>query len=349
MRAMIVARTGPAESSPLALSEIPRPEPGAREILVRVEACGVCRTDLHVVEGDLPGVAPGTIPGHEVVGRVEVLGPEVEQYRVGDRVGIPWLHRTCGRCRFCTTGRENLCGSKEFTGSTVPGGYAEYARADEAFALPLPEGDPGPLAPLLCAGIIGYRALKVASPPVGGRVGFFGFGASAHLTLQLAARLGFETVVYSRSPAHRRLAHRLGASEVVEPAREGTASPGGRLDSALVFAPAGEVVLQALSELDRGGSLAIAAIHLSPIPAIDYDHRLFGERRIQSVEANTRADAREYLTLAQRFGLRATTTTRPLEAANGALVDLKAGRIDGAVVLDPHVPGPTGGSGDRLG
>ena len=349
MRAMSVVRTGPAESTPLALSDTPRPEPGPQEIVVRVEACGVCRTDLHVVEGDLPHVATGTIPGHEVVGRVEVLGRGVERYRIGDRVGIPWLHRSCGRCRFCTTGRENLCPTKEYTGYTVPGGYAEYARADEAFAVPLPEGDPAPLAPLLCAGIIGYRALKVAAPPAGGRVGFFGFGASAHLTLQLAARLGFETIVYSRSPTHRKLAERLGAFEVLEPPGAGPTSPAGRLDSALVFAPAGEVVLQALGELDRGGSLAIAAIHLSPIPPIDYDRRLFGERRIQSVEANTRADAREFLTLAHRFGLRATITTRPLEAANEALVDLKAGRIDGAVVLDPRALGPTGHPGDRSG
>jgi propanol-preferring alcohol dehydrogenase len=349
MRAMTVSRTGPAEGLPLSLREVPRPEVSPGEILVRVEACGVCRTDLHVVEGDLPGVAPGTIPGHEIVGRVEALGPEAGPYRVGDRVGIPWLHRSCGRCRFCTTGRENLCPSKEFTGYTVAGGYAEYARADAGYAFPMPEGDPGPLAPLLCAGIIGYRALKIAAPPAAGRVGFFGFGGSAHLTLQLAVRLGFETVVYSRSPAHRRLAERLGASEVVEPPREGRGSPGGRLDSALVFAPAGEVVLQALSELDRGGSLAIAAIHLSPIPPIDYDLRLFGERRIQSVEANTRADAREFLTLAQRFGLRATTTTRPLDAANGALIDLKAGRIDGAVVLDPRSVGPTEAAVGRSG
>ncbi|MHB1435503.1 MAG: zinc-dependent alcohol dehydrogenase family protein [Thermoplasmata archaeon] len=346
MRAMTLSRIGPAESSPLTMTEIPRPEPGPRELLVRVEACGVCRTDLHVVEGDLPPVLPGMIPGHEVVGRIEVRGREVERYRVGDRVGIPWLHRSCGRCRFCMTGRENLCPSKEFTGYTTPGGYAEYARADEAFALPLPDGDPGPLAPWLCAGIIGYRALKLASPPPGGRVGLFGFGASAHLTLQLAARLGFETVVYSRSPAHRRLAERLGASEVVEPARA-AAPPSGRLDSALVFAPAGEVVLQALGELDRGGSLVIAAIHLTPIPSIDYDRRLFGERRIQSVEANTRTDAREFLSLARRLDLRATTATRPLEAANEAMVDLKQGRIDGAVVLDPRAVRPAGPSMDR--
>ncbi len=346
---MTVARIGPVERSPLVMAEIPRPEPGPGEILVRVEACGVCRTDLHVVEGDLPPLHPGMIPGHEIVGRVEDLGSEVERYRVGDRVGIPWLHRSCGRCRFCTTGRENLCPSKEFTGYSVAGGYAEFARADAAFALPLPDGDPGPLAPLLCAGIIGYRALKVASPPPGGRVGLFGFGASAHLTLQLAGKLGFETVVYSRSPAHRRLAERLGASEVVDPAREPSPRSSGRLDSALVFAPAGEVVLQALGELDRGGSVAIAAIHLSPIPPIDYDHRLFGERRIQSVEANTRADAREFLALARRWGLRATTTTRPLEAAHSALVDLKAGRIDGAVVLDPRSAQATGPTEGRSG
>jgi propanol-preferring alcohol dehydrogenase len=337
MRAMVLNRPGPVESHPLRRIEVADPEPGPHEIRVRVEACGVCRTDLHVVEGDLTPRRDSMIPGHEVVGRVDRVGPEVSAWSVGDRVGIPWLHQTCGHCAFCRTGQENLCGSKEFTGYTVPGGYAPWALAEDGFALPLPEGDAAPLAPLLCAGIIGYRALKVAAPPPGGRVGFFGFGASAHLTLQLAHRLGYETIVYSRNPSHLELAQSLGASEVVDTHAKRSEPHSRLLDAALVFAPAGEVVVEALQELQRGASLAIAAIHLSPIPAIDYDRWLFGERKMQSVEANTRTDALEFLNLAHRLGIRSTTSTRPLEAANEALADLKAGRIRGAVVLEPRV------------
>jgi alcohol dehydrogenase, propanol-preferring len=334
MRAMVLHHPSPVESLPLSAEEVARPAPGPGEVLVRVAKCGVCRTDLHVVEGDLPPVLSSVVPGHEIVGTVAELGSGVGALSVGDLVGVPWLHRTCGRCEFCIAGRENLCENKVFTGYTAQGGYAEYALAEESYTFRLPAGDTSRWAPFLCAGIIGYRTLKVALPRPGGRIGFFGFGGSAHLTMQLAARLGYETVAFSRRPEHLKLAESLGVSEAV--LTDGGPSPGSRapLDSALVFAPAGEVVLQALRELKRGGALAIAAIHMSPIPPIDYDRWLFGERVVRSVEANTRADAREFLDLAARLKLESTVRVRPLREANQALRDLKSETVVGAVVLD---------------
>jgi len=334
MRAMVLHGPGPVDGEPLRLEEVPDPAPGPTEVLVRVERCGVCRTDLHVAEGDLPVVRPAVIPGHEIVGRVAAIGTGVRSLRVGDRVGVPWLHRTCGRCDYCLDGRENLCERKTFTGYSVNGGYAPLALGEEGYVLPLGDRDATESAPLLCAGIIGYRALKAALPRPGGRIGFFGFGGSAHLALQLASRLGYATVAYSRNPRHLELAERLGATETVltGPGAPSRGEP--RLDGAVVFAPAGDVVVQALSELKKGATVAIAAIHLSPIPPIDYDRWLFGERRIVSVEANTRADAREFLTLADRLRLRSTVELRPLREANRALLDLKQGTVNGAVVLD---------------
>ncbi len=334
MKAMVLHRVAPVETRPLSWEEVDLPAPRDHEVLVRVDVCGVCRTDLHVVEGDLPPLLPSIVPGHEIVGRIERVGGKVRELSLGEAVGVPWLHRTCGRCEYCISGRENLCVRKEFTGYSANGGYAEYAIGEEGFVLPLPAGDPAKCAPFLCAGIIGYRAFKLAQPRPGGRIGFFGFGGSAHLTLQLAARLGFETVAYSRNPVHLELATRLGASETVltsQPPRSATRS---HLDGAIVFAPTGTVVIEALRELKKGGTLAIAAIHLSPIPEIDYDHLLFGERRIVSVEANTRADAREFLDLAGRLGLESSVTVRPLREANEALTDLREGRVTGAAVLD---------------
>jgi alcohol dehydrogenase, propanol-preferring len=334
MQAMVLRAPAPAEERPLRLEEIPEPEPKETEILVRVERCGVCRTDLHVVEGDLPPRRPRIVPGHEVVGTVARVGSGVRSVTEGDRVGVPWLHATCGRCEYCTTGRENLCAEKLFTGYTRDGGYAPFVVGQDGYVLRLPPGDGARWAPFLCAGIIGYRALKTALPRPGGRIGFFGFGGSAHLALQLAARLGFETVAYSRSPAHLDLARRLGASETVLTASDRDPARRPTLDGAVVFAPAGAVVVQALREVKKGGTLAIAAIHLSPIPSIDYDHDLFGERTIVGVEANTRADAREFLDLAVRLRLESTVTTRPLADANQALTDLKHGDVVGALVLD---------------
>ncbi len=334
MRAMVLHKPGPAASRPLRLEELPRPVPGPTELLVRVECCGVCRTDLHVVEGDLPPRLDTVVPGHEVVGTVERVGAEVRTLGVGDRVGVPWLHRTCGRCEYCSTGRENLCDRKLFTGYSVNGGYATQVVGEEGYVFRLPPGDASHWAPFLCAGIIGYRALKMALPRPGGRIGFFGFGGSAHLTMQLAARQGYDTVAYSRDEAHLALARRLGVSEAVLTDERTLAARSPTLDAAVVFAPAGEVVLQALREVKKGATVSIAAIHLSPIPVLDYDRWLFGERRLVSVEANTRADARELLDLADRLRLESTVQVRPLAQANEALEDLANDRIVGAAVLD---------------
>jgi alcohol dehydrogenase, propanol-preferring len=337
MKAMVLREPAPIETAPLQLTEVAVPEAAAHDLLVRVLRCGVCRTDLHVAEGDLPPLRPGIVPGHEIVGTVAQVGSQVRAFSVGETVGVPWLHRTCGACEYCLSGRENLCDAKELTGYTVPGGYAEYVVADARYALRLPSGEPDPLAPLLCAGIIGYRALKLALPRPGGRIGFFGFGGSAHLALAVAAALGYETIAYSRSREHLALAERLGATET---RWTGGPSSGAAptLDAAVVFAPAGEVVVQALAELKKGGTVSIAAIHLSPIPALDYDRLLFGERRIVSVEANTRADAREFLDLASRLRLKSTVSRRRLSEANEALQQLKAGKVVGAVVLDCEHP-----------
>ncbi len=334
MRAMVFRPAAVRGDRWLDEEEAPVPVPGEREVLVRVDKCGICRTDLHVVEQDLPPLLPAVIPGHEIVGRVEKVGREVSTLSEGDRVGVPWLHRTDGRCEFCVTGRENLCENKVFTGYSVNGGYAGYVTGDEGYVFRLPEGDAARQAPWMCAGIIGYRALKVALPRPGERIGFFGFGGSAHLTLQLAAKLGYETVAYTRNPTHSELARSLGASEVVLSPDNRSASPTPTLDSAVVFAPVGEVVVQALHELKRGGKLSIAAIHMSPIPEIDYDRLLFGERTLLSVEANTREDAREFLALANRLKLESTVSVRPLAHANEALSELKTGKVAGALVLD---------------
>jgi alcohol dehydrogenase, propanol-preferring len=334
MKAMVLHRPSAAGPVPLALEDRPVPRPRSDEILVRVEVCGVCRTDLHVVRGDLAPLLENVVPGHEVVGRVEEVGAGVPTGLRGTRVGVPWLHSTCGSCEYCITGRENLCERKEFTGYSTDGGYAQYVTAKGAFSFPLPAGDGASLAPFLCAGIIGYRAFRAAQPRPGGRIGFFGFGGSAHLTVQLATKLGFETVVVSRNPRHAALARELGASTVVE--GSGASGPGGipRLDGAVVFAPAGEVALEALRATKKGATVAVAGIHLTPLPSIDYDALLFGERRLMSVESNTRADAQEFLALAGRLRLRSVVQVRPLAEANAALVELEAGRVDGAAVLD---------------
>ena len=321
----------PVETRPLTLVEGAAPVPAAGEILVRVEACAVCRTDLHLIEGDLPLRRPGLVPGHQAVGTVAVLGAGAERFRVGDRVGIAWLRYSCGRCRFCARSEENLCLEPRFTGWDADGGYAEQAVVAEAFAHALP---PGPrareIAPLLCAGIIGYRAWKRSRVRPGGRLGLFGFGGSAHIAIQVARHFGCEVFVFSRGGEHRELARELGAAWVGE-SREPPPRP---LDAAILFAPAGELVPPALEALDRGGTLAIAGIHLSEIPALDYARHLFQERAVQSVTANTREDARELLALAAAIPIRTATTPYPLEAANEALADLKHDRVRGAAVLE---------------
>jgi propanol-preferring alcohol dehydrogenase len=330
MRVWSVTAPGPMASGPLRLEDRPVPVPGPGQARLRVSVCGVCRTDLHLAEGDLPPHRAGTVPGHEVVGRVELLGPGCRRLAVGQRVGAAWLAASCGRCRFCLRGRENLCLEPTFTGWDVDGGYAEYMVVDEAFAYELPDGfDDVAVAPLLCAGIIGYRALRRAELPQGGRLGMYGFGGSAHLTAQIALGEGAELHVVTRSAQDQQLARQLGAASV------GGAGdrPPVPLDAAILFAPAGDLVPVALEALDRGGTLAVAGIHLSDIPGLDYQRHLFQERTLRSVTANTRADGMALLDVAARTGVHATTTTYPFEDADRALADLGADRFSGAAVL----------------
>lgn len=330
MKAWVVDVPGPIATGPLVAVERPIPEPGPGEVLVRVSACGVCRTDLHLAEGDLAPRKPQTVPGHEVVGVVDVTGPDTQRFVPGQRVGIAWLRGTCGRCRWCRNGAENLCTSPRFTGWDADGGYAEWAVINEAYAYELPGGlDDEHAAPLLCAGIIGYRALKRAVLPPAGRLGIYGFGASAHLTAQIALAQGAKVHVLTRSEDARRHALDLGADS----AGPADASPPERLDAAILFAPAGELVPVALAALDRGGTLAIAGIHLSDVPSLNYQQHLFLERQVRSVTANTRADGEEFLALAPRIGLTVTTTPYPMAAADRALADLAADRVTGAAVL----------------
>ncbi|OLR94483.1 zinc-binding alcohol dehydrogenase family protein [Actinokineospora bangkokensis] len=318
---------------PLVMGREPLPEPDQDELLVRVLACGVCRTDLHIVEGDLPVHRTGVVPGHEVVGEVVAAGSGVRTHAPGDRVGIAWLRGTCGHCRHCTRGAENLCPASTYTGWDADGGYADFTRVPTAFALALPDGyTDAELAPLLCAGVIGYRALRRAQLPAGGKLGIYGFGASAHLAIQVAIARGATVHVMTRDPHARELALALGAAS----AQGGSALPPEALDSAILFAPAGELVPPALAALDRGGTLAVAGIHLSDIPSLDYRRHLFQERQIRSVTANTRADAREFLDFAAFHHLHVTTTTYRLDQADRALADLAADRVHGgAAVLVP--------------
>jgi propanol-preferring alcohol dehydrogenase len=331
MRVMALDKPAPIERKPLVSVERPDPEPADGEIQVRVEVCGVCRTDLHVVEGDLPPHRTGIAPGHEVVGRVARRGAGATRFAEGTRVGIAWLRRTCGVCRFCQRGAENLCLEPRFTGWDDDGGYAELAVVPEAFAYALPENlTASQLAPLLCAGIIGYRAYGRSGIEPGGRLGIFGFGGSAHVTIQVARHYGCEVYVFSRGGEHRQLAEELGATWV----GDSFDAPPHALDGAILFAPAGELVPPALETLDRGATLAIAGIHLSDIPALDYQKHLFQERTVQSVTANTREDGRALLELAAEIPIRTHTQRYALEDANEALLDLKEDRVRGAAVLD---------------
>jgi alcohol dehydrogenase, propanol-preferring len=315
---------------PLRAVERPVPIPGVGQIRVRVSACGVCRTDLHLAEGDLRPRRPGVVPGHEVVGTVDAVGPGTSRFDVGERAGIAWLRSTCGRCRWCRAGRENLCPDPRFTGWDDDGGYAEWAVIDEAYAYSLPEQfDDEHAAPLLCAGIIGYRALAQAELPPGGRLGIYGFGASAHLAAQVALARGATVHVVTRSDGARRHALELGAHSAAD-LSDGPPEP---LDAAILFAPSGRLVPAALAALERGGTLAVAGIHLSEIPPLDYQQHLFLERRLRSVTANTRADGDEFLALAARLTLTVRTTPYPLAHADQALADLAAGRVTGAAVL----------------
>ncbi|GLU49529.1 zinc-binding alcohol dehydrogenase family protein [Nocardiopsis ansamitocini] len=331
MDAWVVDSPGPIATKPLRLVRRPVPRPVERELLVRVEACAVCRTDLHLAEGDLRPKHRGTVPGHEVVGNVVAHGPDAHEITVGSRVGVAWLHSTCGTCRYCLRGAENLCPRSTYTGWDVDGGYARYLSADERYVYPLPEDAAAPAtAPLLCAGIIGYRALRRAQLPAGGVLGIYGFGASAHLTAQVALAGGARVHVMTRAARARALALELGCAS----ASGADTAPPEPLDSAILFAPVGTLVPTALSALERGGTLSIAGIHLSDIPPLNYQRHLFQERTVRSVTANTRDDARGFLAIAAGNPLSVTTTSYSFDQADRALADVAADRVDGAAVLD---------------
>jgi propanol-preferring alcohol dehydrogenase len=330
VRAWQVTHPAPIDQHQLELVDRPLPEPGPGQVRVRVTVCGVCRTDLHVTEGDLPVHRPQVIPGHEVVGVVDARGPGADRFAPGDRVGVAWLASTCGKCRFCRRGDENLCPNATFTGWDHDGGYAEALVADERYVYQLPDGlDDEQAAPLLCAGIIGYRALTLTGLPAGGRLGIWGFGGSAHLTAQVALAQGAELYVATRAAASQQLAAELGATWI----GRGDERPPAPLDAAILFAPAGELVPAALASLDRGGVLVTAGIYLSDVPTLRYEEHLFYEKVVRSTTANTRADGEALLRLAPRLGVRATTTAYPFDRADQALADLAHDRLTGAAVL----------------
>jgi propanol-preferring alcohol dehydrogenase len=327
---MVLHRPADIRSSPLTLEEVPAPAPGPDEILVRVSVCGICRTDLHVIEAELPSQKSPVIPGHQIVGLVEAVGPRVRSFRPGDRVGIAWLRRTCGTCDFCRTGRENLCPSARFTGYHEDGGFATAAVVPASFAYPIPATFADEeAAPLLCAGIIGFRALRLSGIQPGQRLGLYGFGAAAHLAIQVARHWGCEVYVCSLKAEHQAMAREMGARW----AGEAAAMPPKKLHASIIFAPAGELVPPALRALEQGGTLALAGIHMSPIPSLDYDTELFGERVIRSVTANTKQDGVDFLRVAAEIPIRPRTTSFRLDEANRALQSLKAGTINGSGVL----------------
>ena len=329
MKACVLTEPAPVASNPLRFTEVPRPQPPAGQVLVRVHACGVCRTDLHVVEGELPVRKSPVIPGHQVVGVVEECGPGASRFATGTRVGIPWLHRTCGVCEYCRSQRENLCEHAEFTGWTADGGYAEYAVAPENFVYALPEGFADlHVAPLLCAGIIGFRTLRLSGVERGGRLGMYGFGSAAHVAIQVARYWGIEVYAMTRDARHRKLAMDLGAVW----AGGADEQPPALLDGALIFAPAGELVISALRALKRGATVALGGIHMSPIPQMDYN-LLYYERVVRSVANNTRNDGEDFLKIAAAIPIHTEIREFRLEEANDALRALRNDAIRGAAVL----------------
>ena len=330
MRAMLLRQPKGAEERPLEWAEVPTPEPGPGEVRLAVRACGACHTDLHTVEGDLALPRLPLVPGHQIVGVVEKQGEGATRFEVGQRVGVAWLYKTCGQCAFCNHGSENLCEGAQFTGLHADGGYAEAMVVPQDFVYPIPDGfSDVEAAPLLCAGIIGYRALRLCEVGPGQRLGLYGFGGSAHVTIQVARHWGCEVYVFTRSEGHRRLARELGAAWV------GGAEdkPPHPMHGSIVFAPAGRLVLDALRVLERGGTLALAGVTMTPIPELDYDRLLYWERTVRSVANFTRQDAHELLRLAAEVPIHTTVQTVPLEQANEALLTLKRSEIDGTAVL----------------
>jgi len=331
MKAMVLTGFRSPGERPLELRHVPVPEAGPEDILIKVRCCGVCHTDLHIVENEIPDARLPLIPGHEVIGTVERAGEKAGRFKIGQRVGAAWLRSTCGTCRFCRSGRENLCETARFNGYHADGGYAEYMAVGEKYAYAVPEGfGDAEAAPLMCAGIVGYRALVLSEVGPGGTLGLYGFGGSAHIAIQIAKFRGVRVFVFTRSARHQQLARDLGADWV------GTAQeePPAKLTNAILFAPVGSLYLDALRVMDRGGTAVSAGIHMSPIPEMDYDRYLYHERKMLSVANATRRDGEDLLKAAAEIPVKTTVRTYPLEAANEALGDLKAGRIDGAAVLE---------------
>lgn len=330
MKAMVLRKRKPIEQSPLSMEEVPDPAPGPHEVRVKVRACGICRTDLHVIEGELPPERSPLIPGHQIVGVVDKLGEGAGRFHLGDRVGIAWLRWTCGVCAFCQEGKENLCEQSRFTGYHTDGGFAEYALINEDFAYPLPKVfDDREATPLLCAGIIGYRALRRSQIQPGQKLGIYGFGSSAHIVIQIARHRSCPVYVCTRGEKNRELALRMGATWVGKAAQPMPV----KVDSAIVFAPAGELVPVALRSLRKGGTLSLAGIYMTPVPAMDYQECLFYERNVHSVTANTRQDGLDLLQEAAEIPIRPRTQPFPLKEANRALQLLKADQIEGTGVL----------------
>ena len=329
---MVLEKQEPINQNPLEERDMPTPEPGPGEILVKVSACGVCHTDLHIVEGDFPLERVPVIPGHQVVGTVEGAGKGAARFKSGERVGVAWLHSTCGKCRFCISERENLCTHARFTGFHHHGGFSKAMVVPEEFAYSLPGGFSDiQAAPLLCAGIIGYRSLRLSGIQPGGRLGLYGFGASAHVTIQIARHMGCDVYAFSRGETNRKLAEGLGAvwtGKVPE-------FPPEKLDASIIFAPAGDLVPPALEALESGGTLVLAGIHMSNVPELEYSRHLFYERTIKSVTANTRRDGREFLALAGEIPIVTSVTPYSLSEANQVLAMLKSGGVDGTAVLVP--------------
>jgi len=329
VRAMVLKRPMPIEQKPLEMMDVAPPSPGEGDVRIEVEACGLCHTDLHTVEGELDLPKLPIIPGHQIVGRVEAIGPRVRQFGVGERVGVPWLYSTCGHCKFCTGERENLCESARFTGLHADGGYAQYTAVRADFVYPIPGGlTSEQAAPLLCGGIIGFRSLRLCGAERGGRLGLYGFGNSAHMAIQVARHWGCEVFVFTRNEEHRRLARELGA--VWTGRAEDT--PPAKLDAAIIFAPVGELIPEALRVMDRGATVALAGIYMTPTPAMDYS-LLYHERVVRSVANSTRQDAKDFLSLAAAIGIRTEIETFSLERANEALLKLKRSEISGGGVL----------------
>jgi propanol-preferring alcohol dehydrogenase len=331
MKAMILEKPGPVESTPLRLSEVPIPEPGPGEIRIKVSVCGVCHTDLHTVEGDLELRKLPLIPGHQIVGTVDKIGPKAEMHHIGDRVGVTWFFSGCGDCAFCLEGRENLCTSARFTGYHVDGGYAEYMTVPEGSAFPIPPAfSDADAAPLLCGGVIGYRGLRLSEIQPGGNLGLYGFGNSAHVVIQVAVKMGCRVHVFTRGEKHRQLARELGAVWVGNPDE----LPPTPLEASIIFAPAGPLVPVALKALEKGGTLVLAGITMTPIPEMDYD-LIYWERTVKSVANTTRADARELLRIAAEIPIRTVVQSFPLEMANEVLLMMKNSELKAGAILIP--------------